>query len=100
MEEVRIDVRDLDYTWFEDVRAYLDRDADCYYLPKESADRLGEPDDDSADYFLIDGRVEAFDMGRGAKTLADEIADLEAQTKIEDELAQLKAGVAHRPAKA
>ncbi len=48
----------------------------------------------------IDGRVEAFDMGRGAKTLADEIADLEAQTKIEDELAQLKAGVAHRPAKA
>jgi phage shock protein A len=45
----------------------------------------------------IDGRVEAFDMGRGAKTLADEIADLEAQTKIEDELAQLKAGVAGKP---
>ncbi|MBX7199443.1 MAG: phage shock protein PspA [Rhodospirillaceae bacterium] len=48
----------------------------------------------------IDGRVEAFDMGRGAKTLADEIADLEAQTKIEDELAQLKAGVGNKPAKA
>lgn len=48
----------------------------------------------------IDGRVEAFDLGRGAKTLADEIADLEAQTKIEDELAQLKAGVANKPAKA
>ena len=47
----------------------------------------------------IDGRVEAFDLGRGAKTLADEIADLEAQTKIEDELAQLKAGVANKPAK-
>ncbi len=48
----------------------------------------------------IDGRVEAFDLGRGAKTLADEIADLEAQTRIEDELAQLKAGVANKPAKA
>ena len=48
----------------------------------------------------IDGRVEAFDMGRGARTLADEIADLESQTKIEDELARLKAGVANKPAKA
>jgi phage shock protein A len=42
----------------------------------------------------MDGRVEAFDLGKGAKTLADEIADLEAQTEIEDELAKLKAGLA------
>ena len=41
----------------------------------------------------IDGRVEAFDLGRGAKTLADEIADLEAETQIENELAKLKAGM-------
>ena len=48
----------------------------------------------------MDGRVEAFDLGRGAKTLADEIADLEAETQIEDELAQLKAGMgAAKPAK-
>jgi len=59
VEEVRIDVRDVDYTWFEDVRAYLDRDLDLYHLPRESADRLGEPDDETGDYFLIDGHVEA-----------------------------------------
>jgi phage shock protein A len=47
----------------------------------------------------MDGRVEAFDLGKGAKTLADEIADLEAQTEIEDELAKLKAGMGTRPAK-
>ena len=41
----------------------------------------------------MDGRVEAFDLGKGAKSLADEIADLEAQTEIEDELAKLKAGM-------
>jgi phage shock protein A len=39
----------------------------------------------------VEGRVEAFDMGKG-KTLADEIADLEAETEIEAELAKLKAG--------
>jgi phage shock protein A len=39
----------------------------------------------------MEGRVEAFDMGRGTKTLADEIADLEAESQIEDELAKLKA---------
>jgi phage shock protein A len=41
----------------------------------------------------MEGRVEAFDVGRGTKTLADEIAELEAATQIEDELAKLKAGL-------
>ena len=41
----------------------------------------------------MEGRVEAFDVGRGAKTLANEIAELEASTQIEEELAQLKAGM-------
>ena len=39
----------------------------------------------------MEGRVEAFDLGRGGRTLADEIADLEAQSQIEDELEKLKA---------
>ncbi|MDX2142457.1 MAG: phage shock protein PspA [Rhodospirillaceae bacterium] len=39
----------------------------------------------------VEGRVEAFDLGKG-KTLADEIADLEAESEIEAELAKLKAG--------
>ena len=38
----------------------------------------------------LEGRVEAFDMGKGPKTLADEIADLHAQTGIDEELARLK----------
>ncbi len=38
----------------------------------------------------LEGRVEAFDLGKGAKTLADEIADLHAQTAIDEELAKLK----------
>jgi phage shock protein A len=38
----------------------------------------------------VEGRVEAFDMGKG-KTLADEIADLEAESEIDAELAKLKA---------
>ena len=38
----------------------------------------------------VEGRVEAFDMGKG-KTLADEIADLAAETEIDAELAKLKA---------
>jgi hypothetical protein len=59
MEEVIIDVRDIDYTWFIGVQAFLDRDADLYYLPRESADRLGEPDDETGDYFLLDGQVTA-----------------------------------------
>lgn len=64
LEEVRIDVRDVDFTWFEDVAAYLDRDSDRYYLPRESAERLGEPDEETGGFWLIDGHVEA---------LADEI---------------------------
>ena len=47
----------------------------------------------------MEGRVEAFDLGRGGKTLADEIADLEAEAEIETELAKLKAdlGVGEAP---
>src|SRR6185312_2625181 len=41
----------------------------------------------------MEGRVEAFDVGRGGKSLADEIAELEAATQIDDELAKLKAGL-------
>ncbi len=39
----------------------------------------------------MEGRVEAFDLGRGGKTLVDEIADLETESQIEDELEKLKA---------
>jgi hypothetical protein len=59
LEEVLIDVRDVDYTWFVDVIAYLDRDFDKYYFPRESAERLGEPDEETGDFYLIDGRVQA-----------------------------------------
>ncbi|EWY39156.1 phage-shock protein [Skermanella stibiiresistens SB22] len=38
----------------------------------------------------MEGRVEAFDIGR-KKTLAEEFSDLEASTKVEQELADLKA---------
>ncbi len=38
----------------------------------------------------VEGRVEAFDLGKG-RTLADEIADLETETEIDAELAALKA---------
>lgn len=38
----------------------------------------------------VEGRVEAFDLGKG-KSLAEEIADLEAESEIEAELAKLKA---------
>lgn len=41
----------------------------------------------------MEGRVEAFDVGGGGATLADEIASLEASSKIEDDLAKLKAGM-------
>lgn len=59
MEEVLIDVRDVDYEWFRDVKAFLDRDRDCYLFPRESAERLGEFDEDAGCYHLIDGQVEA-----------------------------------------
>jgi len=38
----------------------------------------------------VEGRVEAFDLGKG-KSLADEIADLQAENEIDAELAKLKA---------
>jgi len=41
----------------------------------------------------LEGEVEAYDVGR-TKTLTEEIADLEAEAEIEDELAALKARVA------
>lgn len=41
----------------------------------------------------MEGRVEAFDLGRSGKSLVDEIADLEAETQIEDELQKLKSGL-------
>jgi hypothetical protein len=59
IEEVSIDVRDVDYTWFEGVKAYIDRDLDRYYFPRESMERLGELDPDTGDAWLIDGHVEA-----------------------------------------
>lgn len=44
----------------------------------------------------MEGRVEAFDLGKG-KTLADEISDLEAESRVEDELAKLKADLGLKP---
>lgn len=41
----------------------------------------------------MEGRVEAFDVGGGRPTLADEIASLEASSKIDDDLAELKASL-------
>ncbi|MCC6913734.1 MAG: phage shock protein PspA [Rhodospirillaceae bacterium] len=41
----------------------------------------------------MEGRVEAFDLGGGSATLANEIASLEASSKIDDDLARLKAGM-------
>lgn len=49
----------MDYTWFEDVQAYLDRDHDLYHFPQASAERLGEVDDETGNFYLIDGLVEA-----------------------------------------
>jgi hypothetical protein len=58
-EDVRIDVRDVDYEWFRNVAAYLDRSRGTYHFPRESAERLGEVDEDTGDFFLIDGQVKA-----------------------------------------
>ena len=55
IEDVSIDVRDVDYSWFEGVRAFLDRN----YFPNKSIDQLGELDPDTGDAWLIDGPVEA-----------------------------------------
>ncbi|KAA0685287.1 phage shock protein PspA [Azospirillum brasilense] len=43
----------------------------------------------------LEGRVEAYDVGR-TKTLTEEIAELEADKKVQDELSALKARVAAR----
>jgi hypothetical protein len=59
IEEVSVDVRDVDYSWFEGVQTYLDRNFDRYYFPRESVDRLGELDPDTGNAWLIDGQVEA-----------------------------------------
>lgn len=45
----------------------------------------------------LEGRVEAFDVGR-TKSLAEEIAELEATQKVEDDLAALKARIAAKQA--
>lgn len=42
-----------------------------------------------------EGKVEAYDLGRG-KTLPEELADLEAETHVEEELAALKARLGNR----
>ena len=46
----------------------------------------------------MEGRVEAFDLGKGATTLADEIADLQTQTQIDEELQRLKDSLGKRTA--
>ena len=46
-----------------------------------------------------EGQVEAYDMGRGGKSLADEISELAAESAIEDELAALKARIGKTGAK-
>lgn len=43
---------------------------------------------------VLEGRSEVLGMGRGAKSLEDEIAELEAESKVESELAALKARLA------
>ncbi|AUN31097.1 phage shock protein PspA [Niveispirillum cyanobacteriorum] len=43
---------------------------------------------------VLEGRSEVLGMGRGAKSLEDEIAELEAESKVESELAALKAKLA------
>lgn len=59
MEEVNIDILDVDYEWFRDVRAFTDSGRDRFYLPRESAERLGELDKESGGFHLLDGRVTA-----------------------------------------
>jgi|LNFM01.1.fsa_nt_gb hypothetical protein len=59
MEQVHIDIRDLDYRWCEAVELFFDRGLDIYYFPRESADRLGELDEESGNYYLTAANVEA-----------------------------------------
>jgi hypothetical protein len=58
VEEHIIDICDLDGEYFVNVRVWLDRSLDRYYLPRESAERLGEQQDGGAFYFFK-GEVEA-----------------------------------------
>lgn len=70
MEEHFIDIRDLDTEYFEGVRVWLDRGLDRYYLPQESAARLGEASEDG-NYALLDGSViaEAAEIEVGGQTV-------------------------------
>ena len=47
----------------------------------------------------LEGQVEAFDLGTGKKSLADEFSDLEAESAVERELAELKSRMSKRPAR-
>ncbi len=52
-EPVLIDVMDVDRSYIQGVRAYLDRDLDVFHLPRESARRLGRPADDGVDFLFV-----------------------------------------------
>lgn len=58
MEEHVLDICDLDGEYFVNVRVWLDRTADRYFLPRESAERLGELGDDG-NFSFFRGTVEA-----------------------------------------
>lgn len=58
MEEHLIDICDLDGEYFANVRVWLDRGTDRFYLPRESAERLGELTDNGT-FLLFRGTVEA-----------------------------------------
>ena len=47
----------------------------------------------------LEGQVEAFDLGSGKKSLAEEFSDLEAESAVERELAELKSRMTKRPAR-
>lgn len=57
MRKTLIDVKDVDYTWWEKVEAY--QEAGRFHLPRHSVERLGEVDPDTGDALLIGGLVEA-----------------------------------------
>ena len=47
----------------------------------------------------LEGQVEAFDLGSGKKSLAEEFSDLEAESAVERELEELKSRMTRRPAR-
>jgi len=47
----------------------------------------------------LEGQVEAFDLGTGKKSLAEEFSDLAAESAVEGELAELKSRMAKRPSR-